>query len=126
MVAASAFSPRTSRLLPWILVCPNGARHLQLRVDPARPAGPDMRRDQACQPGPLRQGHHRDQPGPRHETRVIKRCVRPGQAMQQSHLQGVLSNETAEASDTPIVPVQRAPFTLPRPETALFGRWIEA
>ena len=25
MVAASAFSPRTSRLLPWILVCPNAA-----------------------------------------------------------------------------------------------------
>jgi hypothetical protein len=25
MVAASAFSPRTSRLLPWILVWPNAA-----------------------------------------------------------------------------------------------------
>ncbi len=25
IVAASAFSPRTSRLLPWILVCPNPA-----------------------------------------------------------------------------------------------------
>lgn len=25
MVAASAFSPRTSRLLPWILVCPDAA-----------------------------------------------------------------------------------------------------
>ena len=65
-------------------------------------------------------------PGPRHEIRVIERCVCPGQAMQQSHLQGVLSNETAEASDTPIVSVQRAPFTLPRPESSLFGRWIEA
>ena len=25
MVAASAFSPRTSRLFPWIFVCPNAA-----------------------------------------------------------------------------------------------------
>ena len=25
IVAASAFSPRTSRFLPWILVCPNPA-----------------------------------------------------------------------------------------------------
>jgi hypothetical protein len=82
-----------------------------------------MRRDQA---DPLRQGHHRDQPGPRHEIRVIKRRVHPGQAMQQSHLRGALSNETTEASDIPIVPVQRAPFTLPRSEATLFDRWIEA
>ena len=46
--------------------------------------------------------------------------------MQQSHLQGVLSNRVLEALDTPIVPVQRAPFTLPRSEAALFDRWIEA
>ncbi len=31
-----------------------------------------------------------------------------------------------EASVTPIVPVQRAPFLLPRPGTYLFTRWIEA
>ena len=102
------------------------ARDLQVRVDPARAAGPDVLRDQAAQPGPLRQGHHRDQPGPRHEIRVIERCVRPGQAMQQSHLQGVLSNRATEASDTPIVPVQRAPFTLTRPGKPLIDRWIEA
>jgi hypothetical protein len=34
--------------------------------------------------------------------------------MQQSHLQGVLSNRELEASDTPILPGQRAPFTLTR------------
>jgi hypothetical protein len=43
-------------------------------------------------PHTLRQRHHRDQPGVRHEIRVIKRCVRLRQAMQQSHLPGVLSN----------------------------------
>ena len=101
------------------------ARDLQVRVDPAFTARPDMRRNQARQPGALRQGHHRDQPGPRHEIRVIKRCVRPRQAMQQSHLQGVLSNQATEALDTPIVPVQRAPLRQ-RPETPLLGRWIEA
>jgi hypothetical protein len=44
-----------------------------------------MLSDQAGQPGTLRQGHYRDQPGPRHEIRVIERRVRPGQPMQQSH-----------------------------------------
>jgi hypothetical protein len=102
------------------------APDLQLRVDPARAAGPDMLSDQAGQPGPLGQGHHRHQPGPRHEVRVIEGCMRPGQAMQQLHLQGVLSNRMLEALDTPIFPVQRAPFTLTRSETALLDRWIEA
>ena len=46
--------------------------------------------------------------------------------MQQSHLQGVLSNQATEALDTPIVPVQRAPFALTRPEIPLFTRWIQA
>ena len=73
----------------------------------------------ARQPGALRQGHHRDQPGVRHEIRVIERCVRPREAMQQSHLQGVLSNRV-EASATPIVPGQRAPFALTRPSSPLF------
>jgi hypothetical protein len=93
------------------------AGNLQVGVDPARAAGPDVLRDQLGEAGPLRQRHHRDQAGPRHEIRVIKRCVRPGQAMQQSHLTGVLSNRVLEALDTPIVPVQRAPFALTRPET---------
>jgi len=93
---------------------------------PAFRADPDVLSDQAGQPGALRQGHHRDQPGPRHEIRVVKRCVRPGQVMQQSHLQGVLSSRVPEALDTPIVPVQRAPFTLPHPETPIIDRWIEA
>ena len=101
------------------------ARDLQVRVHPAF-ARADMLRDQAAQPGALRQGHHRDQPGVRHEIRVVERCVRPRQAMQQSQLQGVLSNREPEASDTPILPVQRAPFTLTRPKTPLLDRWIGA
>jgi len=35
--------------------------------------------------------------------------------MQQSHLRGVLSGRAAEASATPIVPAQRAPFASTRP-----------
>ena len=73
------------------------AADLRRRVDPARAARPDLLRDQLGEPGPLRQRHDRDQPGPRHEIRVIKGCVRPGQAMQQSHLTGVLSNQATEA-----------------------------
>ena len=42
---------------------------------PGPPAG------HARRPGPLREGHHRDQPGPRHQIRVIERCVRPCRAM---------------------------------------------
>jgi len=100
------------------------AGNLQLGVDPARAAGPDLLRYQLGEPDPLGQRHDRDQPGPRHEIGVIKGCVRPGQAMQQSHLTGVLSNRATEALDTPIVPVQRAPFALTRPETPLFTQWI--
>ena len=65
-------------------------------------------------------------PGVRHEIRVVERYVRLRQAMQQSHLQGVLSNGELEASDTPILPGQRAPFMLTRPKTPLLDRWIEA
>jgi hypothetical protein len=52
------------------------ARHLQVRVDSAVAARADVLRDQVAQPGALRQGHHRDQPGVRHEIRVVERCVR--------------------------------------------------
>ncbi len=93
------------------------ARDLQLRVDAAL---------QARQPGPLSQGHDRDQPGPRHEVRVVEGCAGFRQGMQQSDLQGVLSGRPTEALDTPIVPVQRAPFTLTRPESPRYDRWIEA
>ena len=92
------------------------ARDLQVRVDAALAGRRDVLRDQLAEPGALRQGHHRDQPGVRHEIRVIERCVRLREAMQQSHLQGVLSNRELEASATPIIPGQRAPFTLTRPK----------
>jgi hypothetical protein len=68
------------------------ARDFHVRVDPALAARPDVRGDQLAEPGALRQRHHRDQPGVRHQIRVIERCVRLRQAMQQSHLPGVLSN----------------------------------
>ena len=56
------------------------------------------------------QRHDRDQPGPRHETRVIKRCVHPDRIMRQSHLRGVLPRRATEVSATPIVQAQRAPL----------------
>jgi hypothetical protein len=58
--------------------------------------------------------------------RVIERGLRLGQFMQQSHLRGALSAGNVEALDTPIVPVQRAPFASTRPNAALFTRWIQA
>jgi hypothetical protein len=90
------------------------ARDLQMSVDPAIPARPDMLSDQISEPGALRQSHERDQPRPRHQMRVIERCVRPRQDMQQSHLTGAPSNQAPEASTTPIVPGQGAPFALTR------------
>jgi len=50
------------------------------------------------------------------------------QIVQQSHLRGVLSAGNVVASATPIVPVQRAPFALTRPESTLFylKQWIKA
>jgi hypothetical protein len=56
-------------------------------------------------------------PGVRHEIRVVEGSVRLRQAMQQSHLTGVLSNRVLEASATPIVPGQRAHFTFDTPES---------
>ena len=103
------------------------ARHLQVRVHAAfrRPAGRAPRPAPAS-PARSARAITGTRPGVRHEIRVIERCVRPREAMQQSHLQGVLSNRELEASATPILPGQRAPFTLTRPKTPLFHRWIEA
>jgi len=67
-------------------------RDLQVRVDPALAARPDVLRDQVRQPSALRRGHHRHQAGLRHEIRVIERCTRLREAMQQSHLSGALSS----------------------------------
>src|SRR5207247_10402059 len=74
----------------------------------------------------LCQGHDRDQACPRHEIRVIKRCVCLRRIMRQSHLRGVLSIGIMAASVTPIVPAQRAPFASARPGGYPFMRWIEA
>jgi hypothetical protein len=74
------------------------APDLHLRVDPARPARPDMLCDQAAEPGTPGQGHHRHQAGMRHQIRVIERCVHLPQSMQQSHLTGALPDSAAEAS----------------------------
>jgi hypothetical protein len=46
--------------------------------------------------------------------------------MQQSHLTGAPSNQVMEASATPIVPGQGAPFASTHRTRPLFTRWIEA
>jgi hypothetical protein len=152
MTAASAFKPRTDTDFPgssygrtsrpaWrarrravpqhvhvidaVRACGHArdeGRHLQLRIDAALAAGADMLRDEARQPGTPGERHHRDQPGVRHEIRLIELSGDPRQRMQQLHLQGVLSNLELEASTTPILPAQRAPFTLTRRKTPLFDR----
>ena len=68
------------------------AGDLQARVRAAVAAGADVRRGQVVQPGALGEGDQRDQAGVRHEIRVVERCARLRQAMQQSHLRGVLSD----------------------------------
>jgi hypothetical protein len=54
------------------------APDLQVRVNAALAARPDVLRDQIRQPGTLRERHHRHQPGVRHQIRVIEGCLRPG------------------------------------------------
>ncbi len=93
---------------------------------PQSPAGRTCSATSSPRPGALREGHHRDEPGVRHQMRVIERRDGLRQGVQQSHLRGVLSNRVMEASDTPILPAQRAPFTLTRRNAPLFERWIEA
>ncbi len=60
------------------------APHLQVRIHPAPAGGPDVLVGQGRQAGALGQGHHRHQTCPRHEIRVVKRCLDLGQAVQQS------------------------------------------
>ncbi len=92
---------------PWRRVDAGGRTRSPTRAgEPARSARPSR--------GPAR--------GVPHEKQVIERRAGPRQAMQQLHLQGVLSNRVMEASDTPILPAQRAPFTLTRPKAPLFDR----
>lgn len=67
------------------------AADLQARVRPAVPAGADVLGDQVVQPGALGEGHDGDQPGVRHQMRVIERRAGLPRAMQQSHVKGVLS-----------------------------------
>src|SRR6266568_137674 len=77
---------------------------------PARPAAP------APSPAPGRPAT----PDPDYRT---MRVSWPGHA--KSHLQGGLSSRVLEALDTPIVPVQRAPFALPFQKRPIYQR-IEA
>ena len=72
---------------------------------------------QVTQARPLGQGHHRDQARPRHQIGVVKPRVDLRQLMQQSHLTGAPSNQLMEASVTPIVPGQGAPFALNAPHS---------
>ena len=68
------------------------APDLQIRVDAAVAARADVLGGQVRQAGAGRKGHHRDQPGVRHERRVVKARLDLRQLMQQSHLRGVLSS----------------------------------
>ena len=76
------------------------------------PQGPPGRtpREQVRQPGAVGEGHQRGQAGVRQQVRVIEHGTRFIKTVRQSHLQGVLSNWLLEASNTPIIPGQGAPF----------------
>jgi hypothetical protein len=95
------------------------ARHLRLRVHPARPAEPDMPCYQAAQPGPLGEGYHRDQARLRQEMRVIERHVDLRQPTQQSHLRGVLSADDGSFSDSHR-PSSEGTFRVDAPEQTPF------
>ena len=97
-----------------------------MRVHPAPVSDGHVLTGQRGQATPLGQRHHRHQARPRHEIRVIERHVDLGNLMQQSHLSGAPSGQLMEASATPIVPGQGAPFASTRRPRALFMRSIEA
>ncbi len=80
----SGIAPCRSRSMSSMLSAPAAipaTRHVTFScaLTPHSPPGRTCTVNPARQPGAVRQGHHRDQPGPRHEIRVIKRCVRPRQ-----------------------------------------------
>ena len=97
------------------------ARRPSGRRSPRTAARPDMLRDQRRQPGPLGQGHHRDQARPRHKIRVIKRSRASSPGHATIALKRCPLRSDVEASATPIVPVQRAPFASTRPNEPLFS-----
>ena len=93
MLSAPAAIPAT---MPWTF------RGAFTRPGPrSRPARPPGR-----QAAPLGQPHHRDQPGPRHEIRVIKRGVCPGGIMRQCRV--APARFRARAPSEPRVPVDPA------------------
>ena len=59
---------------------------------------------QLVQPGPLGLGHDGDQPGARHEVRVIETRR---EVVARSHLPGALLLGSLESSRNPIVPGQK-------------------
>jgi hypothetical protein len=87
---------------------------LATRVRPGRDTQVHPLVDQPGEVGVLGQPHHRDQPGTRHQIRLIKDRVDTA-AMRQSHLKDALSAWVMEASATPILPGQRASSRPPTP-----------
>jgi hypothetical protein len=106
--------------------CPRPAGDLQVWVHPSRAGDRDVLAGQVRQAAPLCQGHDRDQAGPRHEIRVIKRCVRLRRIMRQPHLRGVLSIGVTATSVTPIAPAQKALFASKGPDGTLATRCTAA
>ena len=102
------------------------ARHLQVRVDPAFAARPDVLRDQVRQPGALAPG---PSPGPaRRATRDsghrTMRASSPGYA---TIALDEVSSRTGDGSVRySHCPRSEGTFHVDTPETPLFDRWIEA
>jgi len=120
-------APCRSRPMPSIESAPAAmpaARHATF--SPAFAARADVRGGETAQAGALGEGGQRDKARVRDQVRVVKRHARFRERMQQSQLRGVLPDGYVEASDTPIIPVQRAPFLLFSQIARRILRWIKA
>src|SRR4029079_18540691 len=79
----------------------------------------DLAGQQPRQPGALRQCHHWDQPGGRHEIVVIEPCRISTESMQNLHRKCLSDLGLVDALTTPIIPVQKALSSYQHPKPQL-------
>jgi hypothetical protein len=112
---SSGIAPRRSRPMSPMLSVPPiipATRHGTFRYVFTPHLRPIRRCSSTRSPrtGALSRGHHRHQSSPRHQIRLSNDAWIFARPCNNRTLRGALSARNVEASGTPIVPVQRAPF----------------
>jgi len=77
-------------------------------------------------PGPLRQGHHRDQPNRGHQIALIEPAGNRVRGVGELHLAGALPQQRNGAFDSTIIAGQEGNLLVTTPPKPPVNRWIQA